>query len=76
MPSLRRKPASDALPTGGLLDWSDSAHYSTDPRLCRHCGVPTHLRDGQGRPAHKVCAERVLAQVMQVVETYSTQERL
>lgn len=76
MPPRRRRPASDGLPTGGLLDWSDSAHFATDTRPCRHCGAPTHLRDVQGRPADKVCAERALAEVVQVIKTHSTQERL
>lgn len=34
-------------------------HWSMNPKPCRHCGGPTSLRDFDGRPAHKVCAERL-----------------
>ncbi|SCL43195.1 hypothetical protein GA0074692_6758 [Micromonospora pallida] len=27
---------------------------------CRHCGGSTPLRDDEGRPCHKVCAEQAL----------------
>lgn len=42
------------------LDWLDRDHWNGRPAPCRHCGRPTPLRDGAGRPAHKVCAERAL----------------
>jgi len=45
------------------LDWSDPAHWSNRRRPCHYCGAPTNLRDAAGRPAHKVCAERVIDQV-------------
>lgn len=78
MPPRRRKPVavSGDLPKNGLLDWSGSEHFSTDARPCRYCGTPTHLRDSQGRPADKVCAEIALAEVAQVLATYGSEERL
>lgn len=45
-----------------LLDWSDRSHWSHTARQCRYCPGLTHLRDGKGKPAHKVCAEAALAQ--------------
>lgn len=43
------------------LDWSDrSIHHLARPARCRVCGQVAHLRDGQGRACHKVCAEREL----------------
>jgi hypothetical protein len=45
------------------LDWSDAAHWSNRRRPCRHCGAPTNLLDAAGRPAHKVCCERVIDQL-------------
>lgn len=46
-----------------LLDWSDRTHWARADAPCRHCvgRQPTRLRDDQGLPAHKVCAERELA---------------
>lgn len=29
---------------------------------CRHCGGSTPLRDDDGKPAHKVCAETALTE--------------
>lgn len=50
-------------PPTGLLDWTDSTHWDhRDPRPCRYCGQPTHLRDSHRSPAHKTCAEAALAQ--------------
>lgn len=43
-----------------LLDWRDRKHWSTRAKPCQYCGGPTHLRDNQRRPAHKVCAEHDL----------------
>ncbi len=45
------------------LDWSAAAHWSPKRRPCRHCGSLTNLLDGAGRPAHKVCSERVIDQL-------------
>ncbi|MEY9934273.1 hypothetical protein ABH926_008938 [Catenulispora sp. GP43] len=47
-----------AAGTAVMLDWSDRAHWSPLARPCRHCGRVTNLRDDEGEPAHKVCAER------------------
>ena len=41
-----------------IVDWREAHHWSPQPRACRHCGAPTHLRDEHGAPAHKVCNER------------------
>ncbi len=46
------------------LDWSSSEHWSPKQRACVHCGAPTNVRDGGGRPAHKCCAERVADQIL------------
>ena len=43
-----------------VLDWRDAAHWSNRRRPCVYCHAPTNLRDAAGRPAHKVCAERVI----------------
>lgn len=46
-----------------LLNWSNPvAHWAWEPKPCRYCGSPTHLRDSKGSPAHKVCAEQALAE--------------
>lgn len=42
------------------IDWSNPEHWSPRQRPCVHCHAPTNLRDGAGRPSHKVCAERVI----------------
>lgn len=81
MPPRRRSAPPAARPAPvlgpfGLLDWTDSRHYSHEARLCRYCGSPTHLRDEKGAPADKVCAERVYAEVLQVAVTHAQQGRL
>ena len=43
-----------------LLDWRDRKHWSPRAKPCQHCGGPTHLRDNQRHPSHKVCAEQAL----------------
>jgi len=48
----------DTLPAGQVLDWRTSDHYRTPRKCCRYCGLLTPLRDEDGRPAHKVCAEQ------------------
>lgn len=50
-----RPPELPAVP-GGLLDWR-SGHWSDVRAQCRYCPQTTHLRDHEGRPAHKTCAE-------------------
>jgi hypothetical protein len=45
-----------------ILDWSDSTHWNRGKQAaCVHCSRPALLLDGGGRPAHKTCAEAVLA---------------
>ncbi|MFI0236367.1 hypothetical protein [Streptomyces sp. NPDC016845] len=56
-----RRRAPPAPPPGGVLDWRDAAHWSWNPKPCRYCDKPTHLRDSRRSPAHKVCAEEALA---------------
>lgn len=45
-------------PQGDALDWSSPEHYSEERGRCRHCRRLTHMRDDDGRPAHKACAEQ------------------
>ncbi|MFD4315063.1 hypothetical protein [Streptomyces sp. NPDC058548] len=76
MPPRRRKPdpvpeRTRALPPGGLLDWSGSEHFAQDALPCWHCGAPTHMRDDRGIPADKVCAERALAEIDQIVQAHA-----
>lgn len=66
----RRPKPRPAPGVGGLLDWSDSSHWSHEARPCRYCGRPTHLRDSSRSPADKVCAEAALAQ--QAADTGAT----
>lgn len=40
-----------------LLDWGDRSHWAWTEAPCRHCHQPTHLRDDDKQPSHKVCAE-------------------
>jgi hypothetical protein len=42
-----------------ILDWSGGRHASRTRQSCHYCNNPfgTHLRDDDGRPAHKMCAE-------------------
>lgn len=62
MTGRRRRRAPPDIPPGGLLDWSDSSHWSSTEKPCRYCGFPTHLRDSKRSPAHKCCAEEALRQ--------------
>jgi hypothetical protein len=41
-----------------VLDWRDRSHWSDRDKRCRVCGRLTPLRDDNGQPCHKVCAER------------------
>ena len=43
------------------LAWSGDRHWSETVSPCRCCGTGTHVRDEQGRPCHKRCAEAELA---------------
>ncbi|MEU4570808.1 hypothetical protein [Micromonospora sp. NPDC023956] len=45
----------NAKPTAVGLDWS--RHKVGDPRPCRICRRPALMRDANGIPCHKVCAE-------------------
>ncbi|NES28954.1 hypothetical protein GCE86_19645 [Micromonospora terminaliae] len=56
-PTGQATPTATALPerTGGLV-WS--GHATGDPMPCRLCGRPALMRDAEGRPCHKVCAEQ------------------
>lgn len=57
MPRAKRPTLPD-LPSSGVLDWSDSKrHWAEWRRPCRYCKGPTNLRDEEGRPSHKACAE-------------------
>lgn len=46
-----------------LLNWRDRRHWARAAAPCRHCigNEPTYLRDDDGLPAHKVCAEQAIA---------------
>lgn len=61
MPPRKRKPQRPDLPPTGVLDWTHG-HWGGVDLPCRYCGFPTPLRDGKGKPAHKVCAEAALAE--------------
>jgi len=50
-------PACCGPTAAAVLDWREAHHWSPMTRPCRHCGQPTHLRDDDGTPAHKTCAE-------------------
>jgi hypothetical protein len=55
----RKRPGpADYLPASGVLDWTDAQrHWAERLRPCRFCKGPTRLRDEEGRPSHKTCAE-------------------
>jgi hypothetical protein len=44
-----------------VLDWRESRHFAKEKRPCRICRTLTFLRDDQGRPCDKTCAEEELA---------------
>lgn len=50
-------PADPLARSANLLDWHDRSHWSSRQASCTWCRRPTHLRDDQGEPRHKVCAE-------------------
>lgn len=72
VPKLQPSP----LPVSGLLNWGSSAHWDSRELPCRYCGRPTHLRDGRGAPADKVCAEDALAHIAGIVQSHSGQGQL
>ncbi len=46
-----------------VLDWSDPRHWGAGrAQPCIYCEGWTPLVDKAGRPAHKVCAERLINQ--------------
>jgi hypothetical protein len=48
------------------LDWDNPIHWNGGRRQpCIHCERPAFLLDAAGRPAHKLCAETALAQLLQ-----------
>lgn len=58
-----RRPRRTQPPAEGqLLDWSDRKHWARTQAPCRYCRTPTFLRDDDGLPADKVCAETALQQ--------------
>jgi hypothetical protein len=70
----RRQPATRPVPNGTpfppaepdrpIIDWS-THRTSSKPAPCTHCKRPALLLDDAGRPAHKVCAETALTQLLQ-----------
>ncbi len=52
-----------------IIDWS--SHRSCQPTPCIHCGQSAQLLDDISRPAHKVCAETALAQLLQTTDQES-----
>lgn len=69
---------ADFLPASGVLDWSDARrHWAQRPRPCRFCKGPTCLRDEEGRPSHKTCAETHRARKQaHAVQVYAERARL
>jgi hypothetical protein len=58
------------------LDWRDPRHWSTRKRRCRICRTPTFLRDSQGKPCDKTCAETELAaEIVRTQNAYLADER-
>ncbi|MFC7979863.1 UTRA domain-containing protein [Streptomyces cinereoruber] len=56
-PAIPRQPGPQDRAEERLLDWRSSIHWSSEPRPCRYCSVATNLRDEQGVPSRKTCAE-------------------
>jgi len=61
MTGRKRRRAPPPVP-GGLLDWTDSSHWSWTAKPCRYCGNDTNLRDSKRPPAHNPGPEAALAQ--------------
>lgn len=47
-----------ASPRPVAFNWRDRKHWGGKLRPCKHCGRATPLRDYDGKPSHKVCAEK------------------
>ncbi len=56
-PAVPRQPGPGDRVADRLLDWRSSEHWSAEPRPCRYCSRATNLRDEDGVPSHKTCAE-------------------
>ena len=50
-----------APPTHVVADWRAAHHWSPHLQACRHCSLPTHLRDDDGVAGHRLCVERAVA---------------
>ena len=47
---------------GIVLDWNGGTYWNGGRQAtCLHCGRPALILDDARRPAHKVCAQAVLA---------------
>jgi hypothetical protein len=53
-------PSSAGHGWGIILCWNDRPYSRTTIGRCCYCGLPARMRDDDGRPAHKPCAESVL----------------
>lgn len=60
------------------LNWTEPGHYDPGPaRPCRCCGTPTHMRDNNGLPCEKGCAEdELVRELLGVARTRITDERI
>jgi hypothetical protein len=59
------------------LDWRDPKHFARRRMPCRVCKNPTFLRDNQGRPCDKTCAEKELAaEIVRKQGAYFADERV
>jgi hypothetical protein len=61
-----RKPAgqNQNLRSRPIVDWN--THWNNRRQApCTHCRKPALLLDDAGRPAHKICAETALAQLLE-----------
>lgn len=47
-----------------VLDWTGRKHMGSRRAKCRHCTGLTWLRDDDGKPCHKTCAEQDLARAL------------
>jgi hypothetical protein len=59
--AVSARPAEQPPAWENLLAWSHPDHRSSRTLPCRHCAGRTHLRDEDGEPSHKTCAEQNLA---------------
>lgn len=77
MPRTKRPTLPD-VPPGGVLDWSDmKRHWAAWQRPCRYCKGPTNLRDEEGRPSHKTCAETQQARRLAIAtQLYAEDDQL